>query len=253
MNITLILEIVVFSFIPFLMMNIGGLSGVFLNINSYVRSLTLHLAAGVIFAVVAVEILPEILKKHSIVPIIIGFSAGVATMLLIRRLSRKSEDVHKQKITHGTLPETVAKELPLGMLVGIGVDIVLDGFLLGIGFAAGQKEGVLLCIALSIELLALGLVVTAELKSEKFSNKFSLKAVLILSASIIVGTFIGALFLHSISGEVLTGLLSFGLAALMYLITEELMVEAHKEKDSTIGTTVFFLGFLIFLVIGVIE
>ena len=44
--------------------------------------------------------------------------------------------------------------------------------------------------------------------------------------------------------------LSFGLAALLYLVTEELLREAHEERESAIGTAMFFLGFLIFLVIG---
>jgi ZIP family zinc transporter len=44
-------------------------------------------------------------------------------------------------------PETLATmasasaSLPWGLLVAIGIDILIDGLLLGIGFAAGAKEG----------------------------------------------------------------------------------------------------------------
>jgi len=39
-------------------------------------------------------------------------------------------------------------------------------------------------------------------------------------------------------------------AALLYLVTEELLVEAHKgEQDSTFSTTMFFVGFLIVLIL----
>jgi len=47
-------------------------------------------------------------------------------------------------------------------------------------------------------------------------------------------------------------ILSFGLAALLYLVTEELLVEAHEEKETPVATLMFFVGFLGFLVIGMV-
>ncbi len=40
--------------------------------------------------------------------------------------------------------------------------------------------------------------------------------------------------------------LSFSAAALLYLVTEELLVEAHKEPETPISTLVLFAGFLAF-------
>lgn len=44
--------------------------------------------------------------------------------------------------------------------------------------------------------------------------------------------------------------LSFGAAALLYLVTAELLREAHEERESTSATAMFFVGFLVFLVVG---
>ena len=46
--------------------------------------------------------------------------------------------------------------------------------------------------------------------------------------------------------------LSFGLSALLYLVTEELLVEAHSEEDKPMYTGTFFLGFLISLILGMV-
>lgn len=46
--------------------------------------------------------------------------------------------------------------------------------------------------------------------------------------------------------------LSFALSALLYLVTEELLVEAHSEEDKPMYTGTFFLGFLIFLILGMV-
>ncbi len=42
----------------------------------------------------------------------------------------------------------------------------------------------------------------------------------------------------------ITGFLSFGLIALLYLVTEELLVEAHEKPDSPLISAMFFVGFL---------
>lgn len=43
---------------------------------------------------------------------------------------------------------------------------------------------------------------------------------------------------------VIAGFLSFGLIALLYLVTEELLVEAHAKPDSPLISAMFFVGFL---------
>jgi ZIP family zinc transporter len=37
---------------------------------------------------------------------------------------------------------------------------------------------------------------------------------------------------------------------LLYLVTEELLVEAHETKDTAFATSMFFVGFLLFLLLG---
>ncbi len=235
-------------------MLIGGILGSLFKVNSKIRSTLLHLAAGVIFAIVAIEILPKVIETHNIFTITIGFFSGLAVMLLIKHFSRKAEKRHEKQLKSGHDDSIGSfKLLPWGLLVGIAVDILLDGMLVGIGFAAGQTEGVLLCIALSLEILVLGLVVSTELKSEKFTKKLILKIISVLSMSIILGAFIGAVMLNYINQTTLSGVLAFGLSALMYLVTEELLVEAHENVDTPFSTAVFFVGFFVFLLIAVMH
>ncbi len=68
-----------------------------------------------------------------------------------------------------------------------------------------------------------------------------------------VGAVIGNIALKDVSEEVLEIVLSFGLAALLYLVTEGLLVEAHEEPESSLSTTFFFVGFLVFLILGMFE
>lgn len=47
--------------------------------------------------------------------------------------------------------------------------------------------------------------------------------------------------------------LSAGLAALLFLVTEELLVEAHEVKETPAITASFFLGFGLFLMLDMTE
>ncbi|MDW4783771.1 transporter, partial [Escherichia coli] len=49
--------------------------------------------------------------------------------------------------------------------------------------------------------------------------------------------------------SIVAGFFAFGLIALLYLVTEELLVEAHQTPDRPWVTAMFFVGFLAILVL----
>ena len=66
---------------------------------------------------------------------------------------------------------------------------------------------------------------------------------------LLVGAFLGFLLFHGISKPSLAIVLSFGAAALIYLIAEELLVEAIEAEESLFSTATLFAGFLVLLAI----
>ncbi len=74
-----------------------------------------------------------------------------------------------------------------------------------------------------------------------------------LALLIVLGAGLGATLLRGLSERALEIVLSFGLAALMFLVTEELLVEAHEEPETPLSTAMFFVGFLIFLIVGTVA
>lgn len=134
------------------------------------------------------------------------------------------------------------------MLGAIGIDILIDGLVLGLAFVAGAKAGLLLTIALTLEVLFLGLTVTAELGETVRSRR----KVIAITAALALLLPVGALVATPVAAFppiVIAGFLSFGLMALLYLVTEELLVEAHERPDSPLISAMFFVGFLGLLLI----
>jgi ZIP family zinc transporter len=70
---------------------------------------------------------------------------------------------------------------------------------------------------------------------------------------LVIGAGLAATVLQSLTGAVLGGVLAFGLAALLFLVTEELLVEAHEVRENTVTTAMFFVGFLVLLMVDVLT
>ena len=207
------------------------------------RSAIQHFAAGVIFAVATVELLPDVVRDHAPYESALAFALGVALVLglgwLAGRLgnARAGED---------------ARTTPAALLVPVGIDLLIDGVLLGIGFAAAASVGRLLALALSLEGLSLGVVTALTLRQAGWPEGRASAAGAALGLIIPLGATAGAAVLSGLSGHSLSLTLAFGLAALLYLVTEELLVEAHEVPERPWITAMFFAGFVLFLVLGML-
>ncbi len=199
-----------------------------------------HFAAGTVFAAVAVELLPDLIRKHAPLVTILGFSAGVAFMLTVRAFMSKREANEQGKGT-------------AGLVTAVGVDITLAGLLIGIGFVAGEKQGLLLTMALTLELLSLGLATVTALSQTVTSRRRSLVTVTVLALLVLLGATIGVTVLSHATAMVLDAVLAFGVAALLYLVTEELLVEAHEIPETPLITSIFFVGFLTVFMIALLT
>jgi len=237
-----ILQVLLISAIPVGAAFVGATVAALRPPGRVARSSIQHFAAGVIFSVVAVELVPEVRRGHD--PFEVGwtFAAGLALMLGIDEVVKRFSPVGEHAGARGPSP---------GQLVPIGVDLLLDGLLIGIAMTAGLKQGVLLTIALTLELFSLGLAMAVAFGTAKVSIR--VLAPTAIACLMILGAFLGRTLLADASVHTLAGLLSFGCAALLFLVTEELLIEAHESADTAVTTTMFFVGFLIFLLLGMLE
>lgn len=111
-----------------------------------------HLAAGIVIAAVAGEVLPDRRDRHSLAATLIGFVICVAVLLA---LSRFEASLERSGPTRTGLPAT--------MLAALCVDLFIDGTLVGTSAALGERQGRILTIALTFEILFLGVSLTGEL------------------------------------------------------------------------------------------
>ena len=101
-------------------------------------------------------------------------------------------------------------------------------------------------------MLSLGLATAVELRQEGFGKVRAVGIVAGLALALLLGAGVGTTVLSGATGNLLEIVLSFGLAALLFLVTEELLTEAHEEEESPWLTSAFFVGFLLFLILGMV-
>lgn len=201
-----------------------------------------HFAAGVVMAALAGELLPDLRHEGNLGWAVAGFSTGVALVLSLAAYGRRLDDQQDGPAA------TVG--VPVGFLVTVAIDLLIDGVLIGLGVRLGSTQGLILTIALTLEVLFLGLSLAAELTDRGLTPRRSALICTGLALSTAVGAIVAAAVLGGVGPAVLAFVLAFGAAALLYLAVEELLVEAHEQSETALLGAMFFLGFLTIYVLG---
>jgi ZIP family zinc transporter len=231
--------VMMFAAVPAAAVIVGGVVAAVRTPGPKVQSAVQHVAAGVLFAALATELLPDVVHRRVPWVTLGGFALGVIAMLLLKALARRLEEREEK---------TAPSALPTSLLLASALDIALDGLLIGVSFAAGERQGLLITIAMTLEVLFLGVATAAAVRGLN-ARRLVLATTITFAVLLMAGAGIGAYFLASASPIVLDGVLSFGVAALLYLVTEELLTEAHEVDETPVLTSMFFVGFLALLMI----
>ena len=246
-----------------------------------------HFAAGVVMAALVGEVLPDLREEGNLPWAVTGFAAGVCVVLGLaaygrrqdQRITTRAESTpsaaahsdgekpsptgraeHEADTRAGVSADMrpdssrrargVMVVLPLGLLVAVGIDLLIDGLLVGLGATLGTAQGLILTIALTLEILFLSLSLAAELVDSGITRLAAASICAGLGLVTAVGAIGGAALLGDASKPVLAAVLAFGAAALLYLVVEELLVEAHEQAETTGLAAMFFLGFITIYVLG---
>lgn len=235
-----------------------------------------HFAAGVVTAALVGEIMPELKAEGHVWWAVLGFVLGAALVLALGAYGRRAEAAaasahvnaglgealveakegvdaavrRPTNIVAGKVAKAAARTIPIGMLGAIVIDLLLDGVLVGLGVRLGSQQGIILTIALTLEILFLGLSVTAELQENGMSKGQAVLTCAVLGLMTAVGAIGGAALLGGVDTTVMSAVLGIGAAALLYLVVEELLVEAHEEKESVALGAMFFLGFVVIYILS---
>ena len=246
----------------FLMTTLGS-AMVFLfrgKVNEKIQRIFLGFAAGVMIAASVWSLLiPAIDRAEEAgqvgwIPAAGGFVLGILFLLLMDQLLPHLHIGSDQ-------PEGVSTSWKRTTLLVMAVTLhnIPEGMAVGLSFAlAAQEAGAgtslmaafALALGIGIQNFPEGAAISLPLRQEGVP---AWKAFLMGSLSGIVEPVFGILVVLAAGGigPVMPWLLSFAAGAMMYVVVEELIPEAHLGEHSNIGTLGVMAGFLIMMILDV--
>lgn len=227
-------QALLFTLIPLAAAVASGVVALYWTPGPTARSYIQHFAAGIVLAAVIGELLSDVVsRQQQVLAALVGFVLGLLLMLGIKLASHAGGG-------HGGA---------MSLTVTAGVDTLVDGFVIGLGFVVGGGTGALLAVALAIELFFLGLSASAAVVQSGKPGWWTLAVGLGLGLLVMIGSAAGVILLGGASGFVVTVVLAFGAIALLYLVTEELLVNVRNVPETPWHTLVLFTGFILVFVI----
>lgn len=240
-----------------------GAAGVFMlkkTVIGRIQSLFLGFAAGVMIAASMWSLLipgmeqAEQLKQISWLVCSFGFLSGVLLLFLtdsvFQRIYQKLQDNHQLRN---------CRKSTLMMLFAIIMHNIPEGMSVGIAFAMADQYAnkpellsgaIALTIGIGIQNYPEGTAVALPLMQDGMSRK---NAFLMGSLSAIVEPVFGviAAMLSAFVISWMPWLLSFASGAMIYVVVQELIPEAHLNCPGKSGTIGFIGGFLIMMILDV--
>ena len=215
---------------------LGGLLAEFLRVSPRSLSFALHAAAGILFAVIGIELMPEALEGATpwvmLLLFMLGglFAVGVDRMIdlvQIRAACRAGGDVSAS---------------PWGIYFGVAVDLFSDGVIIGTGSIIDPSLGVLLALGQVPADIPEGFATIATFKNKGVERAKRLLLSASFALPILIGTTIGYWGVRGQTDVVKFGLLAFTAGILLTVAVEEIVVEAHEGEEDSHWASLFLVG-----------
>lgn len=247
--------------LPCIVLIISAIVGIYTNIPKAIVSAFEHFAGGIVMSALAITLVPMLAKKNvetgdypELIPTVIGYAIGVAFVLVMRQLfPEDDEDLHEEMEqervkSHGASEVTSDEPIPVSATTTAGVDMFVNGVVMGMAYATGPKAGVIVMLAMCVEMAAHGCSTLENLKEKGVPTGKMFVVIGFLAWLLFSGGVLGFAVVQGMSGFFFYGFLAFGVSSALWLVIEDLLHDNHADKDQAdqkIVTSVFFVGFVI--------
>lgn len=215
------------------------------------NNILLSFAAGVMLAATVFSLIIPSMEEavklgatniQSVVQAIVGIILGGATLGLIHKYT-PHEHFLKGEITGNSLR---LKKIWL-FVWAITLHNFPEGLSVGVASASGdQAIGIGATIGIGLQNIPEGLSVAVALRSEGYSSRYSFGIACLTGFVEIVGGLIGALIL-TVSMKLLALSLAYAAGAMLFIVSDEIIPETHREGFEEGATKALFLGFCLMM------
>jgi ZIP family zinc transporter len=217
----------------------GGVLAEVLPVSRRTLSLALHAAAGIVLAVVGLELLPRAFAAGVPIIPIAAFIAGggfyLAVDIGIDRLNALRGGGSASAWT---------------IWFGVAMDLFSDGVMIGTGALLSPALGFLLALGQVPADIPEGFATIATFRDRGVSRARRIALTAAFAVPILLGTTIGFWLVRGQPEIVQLSLLAFTGGVLTTVVVEEIVPEAHANREARLATVVFVGGFALFAILS---
>lgn len=232
---------------------LGGSLAEMVPVTPRTLSLALHAAAGIVLAVVGLELVPEALKAvPAWVPLLAFLGGGLFFLgvdATIERLGARAGTAGGPG--EGDVGGTAEGGNPLVIYAGTALDLFSDGVMIGTGAVVNPTLGLLLALGQTPADVPEGFATIATLRQAGFVRARRVLFTAGLAVPLVVGGTLGYFALRDAPEVVRLAVLAATGGALTAVVIEEIVPEAHAGGDSRLATMCLVGGFALFAAISV--
>lgn len=223
------LQVLVLALLPGIGSFAGGLVAEVVAATPRMLSRALHAAAGIAIAVVAVEMMPEVLGGAPPWAIVVGLCAGGAFYVLLEWIIGHAQ---------GGQGQTGAWMI----YVAVAIDLFGDGLMIGVGSVVSFGLGLILALGQAMADAPEGFATISNFRHKGQPRVRRLLLSASLSLPCLAGATIGYWLLRGQGEALQLSGLAFTAGILLIAAVEEMMREAHEAAEDTHGSAAFFIG-----------
>ena len=235
---------------------LGGVLAEMIHVSQRTLSLALHVAAGVVLAVVGIELVPEALEVDTPwIPLLTFVLGGIGFILLEHLIGWVRGRFAGVEAGASKAPaqdeESQTEGGPWAIYAGVSVDLFSDGVMIGTGSNIGLALGVLLAIGQVPADIPEGFATIATFKDKGLPRARRLLLAASFTIPILLGATLGFFAVRNAPEIVKLSLLTFTAGILASVAIEEMIPEAHKKGEPKLGPLALVFGFALFALISV--
>ncbi|MGH6947287.1 MAG: ZIP family metal transporter [Kiloniellales bacterium] len=136
-------------------------------------------------------------------------------------------------------------------VLAIAIHNLPEGMAVGVGFSGGDLEaGATLALGIGLQNMPEGLAVAVALRSENYARSAALLVALATGLVEPLGAIVGALAV-ALSAPLLPWALAFAAGAMIFVVSDEIIPETHRERHAIFGTWGLMGGFVLMMLLDV--
>ncbi len=187
----------------------------------------LGFAAGLMLAIVFLEVLEEALKTGYAYPVL-GLFIGIVAFLLLDNYFP-----HRHFVTD-EVPRGAYVKKGMLMATGIALHNFPEGLAIGAGFAAATSLGITLAILIALHNIPEGFAMAIPLRAGGSRRRYIVLIAILAGLPMGVGALLGAL-LGTLSTAMLGVSLGFAAGAMLYIVCDELIPDVYRLTSAHVA------------------